>query len=75
MLDFAAITNNPSISVGCQQQKFISHSYFMLVAGWLQLWPMCPLYSGIQVEGAAHPLPISLTAERKQQVAEPRAGS
>ena len=63
--DSAAITNNPRISVGCRLQRFVSHSYFMLFAGWLQLWSRCPLYSGMQVEAAAHPLPLTHSRERR----------
>ena len=63
--DSAAITNNPRISVGCRLQRFVSHSHFMLFAGWLQLWSRCPLYSGMQVEAAAHPLPLTHSRERR----------
>ena len=39
----------------------------MLFAGWLQLWPRCPLYSGMQVEEAAYPLPSDSQQRKKSK--------
>lgn len=40
MLEYAAVANDLSNLSGFQPQKFTSYSYYLYIAGWLQLSSM-----------------------------------